>query len=669
MADTFQPYVGPRPFERTEADRNRFFGRDDEASELLSCVIAHPTLLLYSQSGAGKTSLINAKLTPMLEKAGLEVLKSARVGDVLPEGTAPGEISNIYAFNVLRNWDEGTTDPKKLARTSLSQFLKDRKTLVSAHGDPMLRVAIFDQFEELFTSYQERREDGEGFLDQVGAALEGDRSLRVVFAMREDYIAEMDPYLSLLPEKLRTRYRIERLSKEDALLAVIEPLRGSAYSYADGVAEQLVENLSMVPVETASGVTKVRGESVDPVQLQVVCQTLWDNCRESWEKLPDAPRVITPQYLEDFGDVDEALSGFYEKAINVVTATTPVTEGQLRRWFERNLITSAGTRGTVFRGPRETGELPNAAIDELVKQHIIRAELRSGSRWYELTHDRFIAPIRASNARWLLARSGAAQTPQRLEAMAQTWADGNRQRKDLIQDEGELREAERWLESDAADDVGYSTALLALVQASRSAANEKHARSARRLRLLVAALALMVILLIAASIVTFKSLRSAQAEARAAQDASAFANRQTRIADEQTAEAQKQKAIADAQAKDLEKANILIQGKQILAEQAAGRARTSASIAKRNQTAAEELNKAQNSLSKDLQEAENDLEVFKDRPPAKPEEQCKDFKSIKVKYLRVASGYETFEKVAERNLLRGRIEGPLEQLRPSNCPD
>lgn len=573
MAAAFQPYVGPRPFEPTNEDRNRYFGRDDEAGDLLSCVIAHSSVLLYAPSGAGKTSLINAKLTPMLEKAGFEVLKPSRVGNVLPDGSAPGQISNIYTFNVLRNWDEGSTNPSRLARESLSAFLEDHKSVVVNDEDPKPRVAIFDQFEELFTSYQERPRDREDFFDQVGAALENDRLLRVIFAMREDYIAELDPYLSLLPEKLRTRYRIERLSEDDALLAITEPLKDTEYSYAEGVAEQLVENLLMVPIETANGVEKVRGDSVDPVQLQVVCQTLWDNCQQSWGKASGEKRVITRKYLEEFGDVDQALSGFYEKAIKQVVEALPIKEGVLRRWFEQNLITSAGTRGTVFRGSGETGKISNDVVDKLVNQHIIRAELRGGSKWYELTHDRFIAPIKASNERWFLKHSGGAQTPKRLEARAEQWASDGRQRKDLIANEGELLEAERWLDSAAASDIGYTDTLLAFVQASRAAKNEEQAKSARRLKLLVAALAVMVILLIGASVVAFISLRSAQKRERDAIDAS-------KLADQRKSEAEAQRISADLQARQLEIANIIIQWKQAVAEQETKRASKEAGIAR-----------------------------------------------------------------------------------------
>ena len=59
------PYVGPRPFTQTDP----LFGRDVEKVELLNLLIAERIVLLYSPSGAGKTSLIQAGLVPEL-KAG-----------------------------------------------------------------------------------------------------------------------------------------------------------------------------------------------------------------------------------------------------------------------------------------------------------------------------------------------------------------------------------------------------------------------------------------------------------------------------------------------------------------------------------------------------------------------------------------------------------------------
>ena len=52
------PYVGPRPYERD--DRRNFYGRDREAREVRALIVAEREVLFYAQSGAGKTSLLNA---------------------------------------------------------------------------------------------------------------------------------------------------------------------------------------------------------------------------------------------------------------------------------------------------------------------------------------------------------------------------------------------------------------------------------------------------------------------------------------------------------------------------------------------------------------------------------------------------------------------------------
>jgi len=472
MSDEFQPYIGPRPFEREDANKGRFFGRHREARELLSKVIAHSAVLLYSQSGAGKTSLLNAKLIPLLEEKRFEVLKPGRVRGLRPPDVQRDSIRNIYVFNALRSWDDNNTDPGKLAELSLTDFLKQRKRRTNGNGDTAPYIAIFDQFEELFTFYPDRWENRQDFFEQIGEALEEDRFMRVVFAMREDYIAALDPYVGGLPEKLRTRYRLERLPEDQALLAVTGPLENTQYSFAENVAEALVHDLLKVPVETSAGVVKATGEFVEPVQLQVVCQTLWENCQISWAALdPSAPRVITLEHLDTFGDVDAALSAFYENALKRVVQSTGIKEGRLRAWFENVLITPTGTRGTVFRGVEETGGIPTKTVDELVNQHLVISEIRGGARWVELTHDRLIDPIKTSNEKWRLQYSGGEETRKMLEVRATKWVHGGRDNA-LLLGEGELIQAQRWLDSPTATDLGYSLSLLALVQASRAAVDE-----------------------------------------------------------------------------------------------------------------------------------------------------------------------------------------------------
>ena len=184
------PYVGPRPFE--ERHQDRFFGRDWEAEELVSLVVAHPAVLLYAQSGAGKTSLINAKLIPRLrDEEGLQVMPVARVRGEIPREVQPELIENLFVFNTLLGWLESGADPARLVGLSLSAFLKRWLRPQDEEGQPVLRLVIFDQFEELFTLYPERWMEREGFFAQVADALSEDPFLRVLFVLREEYLAQL----------------------------------------------------------------------------------------------------------------------------------------------------------------------------------------------------------------------------------------------------------------------------------------------------------------------------------------------------------------------------------------------------------------------------------------------------------------------------------------------
>ncbi len=178
MATEFQPYVGPRPYERN--DPAPFFGRDREADELVSLIFSYRELLFYAQSGVGKTSLLNARVIPLLEKEGFEVLPLARVQGVIPKGMQSEEIQNLYVFNALMSWANDEINPGRLAQMTISEFLHNRKRPTDIEGQPLLRALIFDQFEEIFTLYQDRWKDRNEFFEQIRDALKfDDRLLRI----------------------------------------------------------------------------------------------------------------------------------------------------------------------------------------------------------------------------------------------------------------------------------------------------------------------------------------------------------------------------------------------------------------------------------------------------------------------------------------------------------
>src|SRR5215210_4479502 len=123
------PYVGPRSFRTGET----MYGRERETLELLDLIIAERIVLLYSPSGAGKTSLIQAALLPKLEQEGFHVTRPMRVSaeaPVQPERRA-GAMGNRFVLSVLLSLEEALPQEKRLplptlARMTIDEYLKQR---------------------------------------------------------------------------------------------------------------------------------------------------------------------------------------------------------------------------------------------------------------------------------------------------------------------------------------------------------------------------------------------------------------------------------------------------------------------------------------------------------------------------------------------------------------
>jgi len=99
------PWFGPLPC--TEKDYSRFFGRKEEMRELLSKVRSQKLTILSAKSGAGKTSLVNAGLLPLLRGV---------------RERTPEEIG--FAIN-LRDWAKVTVDLMTKEKPSHARLVKE----------------------------------------------------------------------------------------------------------------------------------------------------------------------------------------------------------------------------------------------------------------------------------------------------------------------------------------------------------------------------------------------------------------------------------------------------------------------------------------------------------------------------------------------------------------
>jgi len=375
-----EPYPGPRPYNKREA--RIFFGRDEEIGDIRDLVMAYQVVVLYSQSGAGKSSLVRAGLHPALVRERVRFL-SARVagntshhfGDRQGNIYVENALSSLFPLDAELDQDLGHNLAVKLHRAE--------------YRHPV--VVVFDQFEELFTAHPDRWRDRDGFFSQLRDSLKDDAELRVILVIREEHLAELDAYSEIVPLHFRIRYRLERLKEDAAMAAIQEPARLFDFSVEDQQARKLIANLRQIKVRAGKSIREVEGEYVEPVHLQVVCHDVW-------RKRDQSLRTLTiPDKVED---IDHALASYYDAATKRAATEGRLSEAKIRSWFERELITPAGTRGFVFKGEQRTAGLANRAIELLEQEHVIRSEPRGADSWYELTHDRLIAPIKRSNNLW-----------------------------------------------------------------------------------------------------------------------------------------------------------------------------------------------------------------------------------------------------------------------------
>jgi WD40 repeat protein len=427
MADRApNPYPGPRPFQRDE----KLYGRDREITQLFYLLSSERVVLLHSPSGAGKSSLLNAGLVPRLRRERFDVWPTVRL-------SAPvAGYGNRFVASAVSSLEEGLPERRRrsaatIAGQTLDEYVCARPRRPEAPGSVVL---LFDQFEEILTLDPLSVEPKQEFFRQVGEALKNP-DVFALFAIREDYLAPLDPYRDDVPTRLSNAFRIDLLTRDAAKDAITKPAADAGRAFSGEAADKLTDDLAEVSVQQPDGsFRKVTGRYVEPVQLQVVCRRLWD-------ALPDDIRTIGVEHLRAAGDVNKALAAYYNICVGQIAGADSSYERRLREWFNEKLITPGGKRVQVLREEDKSGDLDNASIARLLDTHLVRSDQRSGATWYELAHDRLIEPVRTSNAAW---RSNLSL----LQRQAELW--GRERPESLLLRGRDLKTAEDWARDHAA---------------------------------------------------------------------------------------------------------------------------------------------------------------------------------------------------------------------------
>jgi hypothetical protein len=224
------PYRGIHPFRYV--DQAYFFGREGVTRELFAEILLRRLVVLFGDSGAGKSSLVNAGLIPALEREGF---RPERIR-VRPNPEQPLMVERIAASERDRDYlpsifaEEGleqTAGDGASVSCSLPKFLA---ATVKKHQEER-PVLIFDQFEELFTLFEFARDQSHELISLQRSILDSiielvnNKGLRVkvLLNVREDFLGKLEVLAKDYPRVLDYRVRLQYFTVAEATIAILRP--------------------------------------------------------------------------------------------------------------------------------------------------------------------------------------------------------------------------------------------------------------------------------------------------------------------------------------------------------------------------------------------------------------------------------------------------------------
>ena len=375
---------------------------------ILHSILSVDLLVVYGQSGIGKTSLLSAGVFQHLRDRGLWPVM-LRLND--PQ-RRPFELID----EEIRAAADAAPGLELLHHPSGYDVPESLWDLLSAlevwNGNTLLQpVLVFDQFEELFTL-----EWGEiervAFISELGEIVRRRRSpgrepsrsdpplpppdVKIVLSLRADALGELEALSTDIPQILRNRVRVLGLDDDQAGRAIREPaaaedprLRSVRFVYTPAAASMLLDFLRMGD-ERDETLPKAR---VDPSQLQVVCQHIERVILPLKAGGASGLVEITAGDLGGFDGLNEILRDFYRREVD---SFDPEVRAKVKNLCETGLISRSGRRLSLEEGEIQAQfGVSREVLEALIDRRLLRAEPRVGSIYYELAHDTLVAPTMA----------------------------------------------------------------------------------------------------------------------------------------------------------------------------------------------------------------------------------------------------------------------------------
>lgn len=300
------PYVGMRPYE--PAEHHLLTGRSADARILTDKVFSARLTLFYALSGLGKSSVVKALVIPELERQECETLYLDAWSGTEPETELRQTLCKRLMLHGLGG-AFGDSDP-------LAELVR----LVT--GDGRTLVLVLDQFEEFLLNHPQH-------LDPLRAELAAlvnapGLDLRILVTMREEFLANLEPFREKIVNLFQSTYRLEPLGSEAVREAIWKPAKDFQVDYEEALLDRLVadleargERLSKQPVALVPGLKGGRAapasgratQTADLPMLQVVCKELWEAAK------PKQGETLTLKSYEKLGGAKHIMDFYVRKAM------------------------------------------------------------------------------------------------------------------------------------------------------------------------------------------------------------------------------------------------------------------------------------------------------------------------------------------------------------------
>ncbi|WP_414542398.1 ATP-binding protein [Nostoc sp. CCY0012] len=231
------PYKGLMRFNAT--DRDYFFGRDKLIARLLNAVNNSSFSVVLGASGSGKSSVVRAGVIPELQKS--LTVEQRFYNFIFTPRQNPFE----SLYQCLQNEEKDykfTESQAAIARQVNSQTLQE---LIHTLKKPHERWLFFiDQFEELFTNGNDTK-IRQCFIDGlVQVANAGDSMVRIVLAMRADFLEEFSfyPTLGALTNQ-NNIHLVTDMHPDELRLAVEQPAALHGVVFETGLVERIIKDV------------------------------------------------------------------------------------------------------------------------------------------------------------------------------------------------------------------------------------------------------------------------------------------------------------------------------------------------------------------------------------------------------------------------------------------